>query len=733
MEEIRECLDELVHNQDIISIISKISSSYRTLSFYEKKKLFTKFNEIVSEIIGTSLQIYINKHSDSEFEYSDVTLSDYNEELCLNGVDKNPYIYLKDILFYHFVSINEYNYDLISIGDIIYDGDYTGKERYIASYNQDNIMIKELVKEALDELITNPDREYKKEYDLHIDNNLTLGLKAEFLKANEILDNIIKEDIYMPLVKIDDLIVSELSNKIIKDKDLLAMYSIDNILMESLRKDTRNLSNIEVNLNNFINEYFSEFSNCLKIEVKDGYIRIDGVACNYNNMFLDELFKRFEYLDKLYKIVDNSVSDELVNEYNSKLEKKLSKLEVYLYSKLEVLDSHLKNKNLELVNYPEFSKIFSFEDDEDIYIDNNRVFNEIFDDKEFIRCIDDFLYGKKGDSDLLYEIVDIMNSYYFDADFELVLNDNFDINNTMGTSEDKTIYINSKNCSSKIDLLETLFHEYRHLIQIRELEDDHQIYNDTLYKYIKMNYNDSPYKFNYSYAIRGEAGYQNDIIYDLQPVEFDAENFAKYMLKGITKNSSRLKSVGNGTFNEMYSKKFKFFSNKKRSLVYYENWYNIYKIDELVSKESKQYRQLIKSFKYLDEVELDKLFLKDNFDSIDWCYKKEFFKALLLNKGALIQKSENQIKINNKEFNLDEVEDHALLEQVLLNNALELAKQGKIKLIDVNKYVYRQALKFKLSISDLNRYNLYRVYGWHSTFLKYNKGNKKKLERVRSK
>lgn len=732
MDEIRVGLDKLVNNQDIISIVNKISNSYRTLNFNERKKLFVNFNKLVAEITGSYLDIYINSHPDDEFLYSDVTLSDYNEEICLNGVDKNPYIYLKDILFYHFVSLNDINYDLVSIGDILYDGDYTSKHPYIASYNKNNIVIKELIKDALSELITNPDRDYKKEYDLHIDNNLTLGLKAEFIKANEILDNSIKEDVYLPLVKIEDLIFDELSNKVIEDPSKLAMYSIDNILMESLRKDTRNLSNVEINLNNFIFEFFNEFADHLRIHVKDGYIRIDNVPCNINNMFLDVLFKTIEALDRAYNIIDECISDDIVEEYNNKLNKKLSKKEVYFYSKLELLDSYLINQNLELVNYPEFTKIFSFKDDEDIYIDNNRVFSEIFDDKQFIKCIDEFLYGKKANEESLFEIVDIMNSYYYDADFNLILNDNFDVNNTMGTSGEKTIYLNIQNCSSKIDLLETLFHEYRHLIQVRELKDNHHIYNDTLYKYIKMNYNDSPYNFNYAYATRSEAGYQNDIIYDIQPIEFDAENFAKFMLKGIVRKSSRLKQIGNVVFNEMYSKKFKFFSNKKRSLVYYENWYNLYKVEETVKEETKQYRRLIKAFKYLDDIELDKLFLQDNFDSIDWCYKKEFFKALLIKSDELIQVDDEHIKINNKEFNLDMLEDYSLLEQVLVNNAMMLAKRGKIKLSDINKYVYNQALKYKLNMSELNKYNLFKVYAWHSTFLKYNKGHRKKLERVRS-
>ena len=101
-----------------------------------------------------------------------------------------------------------------------------------------------------------------------------------------------------------------------------------------------------------------------------------------------------------------------------------------------------------------------------------------------------------------------------------------------------------------------------------------------------------------------------------------------------------------------------------------------------------------------------------------------------MDKKALVLKDEDNISINGKILSLDEISEYELLEEVLLNNALYLAKRGEISISEINNYVYRESLKYKIDTSKLDCYNLYRIYMYYKTFNKYrvklNKKNKVK-------
>ena len=53
-------------------------------------------------------------------------------------------------------------------------------------------------------------------------------------------------------------------------------------------------------------------------------------------------------------------------------------------------------------------------------------------------------------------------------------------------------------------------------------------------------------------------------------------------------------------------------------------------------------------------------------------------------------------------------------------------------MIDVNEYIYNEALKYKIDRNKYDEYNLYRCHSFYHTFNKYNiKNNSKK--KVKSK
>ena len=101
-------------------------------------------------------------------------------------------------------------------------------------------------------------------------------------------------------------------------------------------------------------------------------------------MFLDTLLLNVAILDASGVYSSLIISDEKLKNLEDRIDKKLTKLEAYMYLKLEELDSYLENRNLEMVSYARLTDIFKFNDDEDIYMDHNRVFEDLFIDKEFI-------------------------------------------------------------------------------------------------------------------------------------------------------------------------------------------------------------------------------------------------------------------------------------------------------------------------------------------------------------
>ena len=73
-----------------------------------------------------------------------------------------------------------------------------------------------------------------------------------------------------------------------------------------------------------------------------------------------------------------------------------------------------------------------------------------------------------------------------------------------------------------------------------------------------------------------------------------------------------------------------------------------------------------------------------------------------------------------------------ILEELLLANALYLAKKGDISMSEMNEYVYNESRKYKIDINHLDQYNLYRIYLYYNTFNKYHLKNQNK-NKVKSK
>ena len=118
-------------------------------------------------------------------------------------------------------------------------------------------------------------------------------------------------------------------------------------------------------------------------------------------MFMDVLLLNIAILDKAGTYSSLIISNEKLNELETRINKNLTKLEAYMYLKLEELDSYLMNRDLEIVNYAKFTNIFKFSDDEDIYIDHNRVFEDLFLNDDFVNVCNDIATSKKIDKKVI--------------------------------------------------------------------------------------------------------------------------------------------------------------------------------------------------------------------------------------------------------------------------------------------------------------------------------------------
>ena len=732
-QEIINNLDLLFSKKEVIEIINKINTSYHTMSFKERKKLLFEFSEIASEVLESYAYTYVNDDIEGELEFSDVVLSNYNDGIAINGVDKNPYIYLKDILFCHLVVSNDMENETIYIGDVEYNSDYTSIQPFIASYSPTNIMYREVIVNKLLSVLQGVNNPYKSDFDLILDCNLTPEMKKELEIVYATLDKYNKEETYDTIVAISSDIEKILIKNNFKNKKYLAMYSINNVLKQCIQLGEKGV--ILTNLDRFVNTFFPEFYPYIRIEALKSTIKINDIKLKSDDMFLDSLLFAIRNVDKGLNKSSFIITDSQKEALEAKLHKKLTKLEVYFYTKLEELDKLLENRDLEVVNYARYTDIMKFEDDEDIYIDNNRVFEELLQDEDFVRVCNDIVSAKKIDKKMvskLEQVLAYMNKAYYGADFKLVTNFHVNVNSELGSSNIDTIYLNLANLTRGIDVLNTFFHEYRHLIQGREVKENRGIYNPTLYEYVKKQYIESPFDTGYGYCTHAEAGYKSNINYDLQPIEFDAENFAKYMLVSLSRHKGSPIKVLDSLFNSKYGKKHKCFSNKKISLKYYDYYFKLYKVDEMVRQEEEDYKKLIEAISKIDSVDPEKIFTLSNFDELDLVYKKEVYKKILLNKNDLVLKDEHTISIRGKEISLDNYSEYMILEELLLANALYLAKKGDISMSEMNEYVYNESRKYKIDINRLDQYNLYRIYLYYNTFNKYHLKNQNK-NKVKSK
>lgn len=719
-EEIKNNLDLLFSKKEVIEIIKKINNNYHRMSLKERKDILFDFSELASETLESYVYTCVNNDTEGDHEFSDVVLSNYNDGIAINGVDKNPYIYLKDILFYHLVASHELENETICIGDVNFSCDYTSVQPFIASYNTTNLMFRELIISKLNKVLKDIDNPYKRDFDLSLDNNLTNEMKKEFSDVYEALDKFNKLDTYDKVVKIRKIIDDKLIDKHVVDKRYLYLFGIDNILRECLQAENKEI--LKDNLKSYVMEFFPEFANYINIEINKSTIKINDIKLRSDDMFMDLLLFSIENLDRKYNKIEYLVSDEKLEEMQQKLNKTLSKRECYFYTKLANIDSLLENRDLEIVNYAKYTDIIKLSSDDDIYIDKDRIFEDLFHNEDFTQVCNDIVTSKKIDKKIvtkLEKVLTFMNDVYFKAPFKLVTSFNMNVNSELGSSDNDTIYLNLANLNAGIDVLNTFFHEYRHLVQARETKENNGIYNDRLYEYVKKQYIESPFSSTYGYCTYAEAGYRADINYDLQPIEFDAENFAKYMLVSLSRLEDSEIKVRDSLFNSKYAKKYKWFSNKKISLKYYDYYLELYKVEETVAKDEEDYKVLIEKLSHIEELKPEDLFKTTNFDELEFIYKKEVYKKILLDKQALKIVNDKTISINGKVLSIDDILEYELLEELLLNNALYLAKQGEISISGINDYVYREALKYKIDTSKLDCSNLYRIYLFHNTFNKY--------------
>lgn len=695
----------LLKDKSIATIISKISSSkYDTMPYPHRKQLFNEFNDILSRRLETYLNItFIN---DNEIN-KEVTIYYDDGIIVMNGVDKNPYKYLENILSYHLAYKYSLDKGIISVGNVLYDNIYFSEFPGIAFYSKDLYKYKKLSLKVIDDLIKPYTNKYRQEFEDSFDKNISSLSEKYLIEANEILDKTLKINKYDSLFSLQNKMKEMLNKNSLLNIEELALLSIKDFFMGyvdqvSLIEESINIhksnSQIKKQLEQFIEYFFSEYKDFINISINKGRIYVNKTEINEQNLFIDVV------MNKIAKIEDKQ---NLLK----------SNLDQYFLARLNLLDSLLENRNLGIINYVSFSKIYKNKGNGDIYKDNYAIFNSLFYDEKFLAIVERYLNSDKINTKELYEIVGSLNKVYYDTDIKLIIDNNERESGSFGSSLENTIFLNIKN-NDKISILVTLFHEYRHCMQYMESNLNHGIYNKTLYEVIKKNIYVNPLNSAYSYAQEEACGYINPTFYQMQPLEYDAEyfsdNFMKKLYKSLGLNSNDYKKY----LSEEYNVNYKYLSNEKRSLLLYDEFLRIDDVDEENAMEESNYKLLIEQIYRIKDIEdAKKIFSRTNFFDIPINEKIDVFKIIAGNSIPVEVSSNKYVIIDNCKYNYYKLGDYGVLEKIFIAKAnLEISKR-RLLVSEKDKYIFDWINMFNMS--EINKNNLYMVESYCTLYEKY--------------
>lgn len=713
------------------------NEKYNNLSFLEKADMLIAFNDVLNKVFDHSLTLYVNKKPSDNYETRCVDANMEEAKLVINGVLGNPYLYLRDIMFMHLSYNDIENYDYIQIGRVRYDENFTYEFPQIAFYNEWNIRFLRGANKFISHFLTNTDNEYKKDFLRDFDYLITNDGIKDIQKGYDAFDNCLKRGVYQEMDVILDTITKMMKKDKLTPKEL-ALLSLDDVVVTYMHEDSELLDDVVINKHyrQFLDYYFKDYSKYIDIEIDEFGIVINGREIIEDEILMDVLMQEIEVIENNHHLIDNIVSDEQLARFNKALNKNYSKLDCYFYSRLDMFDEHLKNQNYEIINYNKWTNIYRDDVKKSIFVDNRDPLKDLLDNNEFIDLVEGYLLDKKENHKPLIKIHKMMNESY-GKDFKLTINQQAQCDSGMGLTDDNQhIYLNADAVRDKLSLLITLFHEYRHLIQKEESLVNTGIYNDKLYEYIKKENETSPCGNSYTYAELTRFGYMNDVFYQVQPTEYDAELFAERFLKEIEKRMKTKMNINYSMFVADNYRNCKFIDSEKFSIESYENYLIVNEIPQSIQEELECYNVI--------KEKIDNIKTKE--DAIE-IISDPFFTNLKIEDKIKVYKHVSSVSVNmtyNKEKKniiigkdkLDslKVHDYQILETII---GLEVDKKianNEIKFSDRSEYIYKEMIKFKPK--DISEFNCFAPHSYHSCSDKYyriismknktNKGRKSK-------
>ena len=729
-------LKNLSNNKDIKKIFSKVSDpSFMSLPFSEKKALFIKYNTIIESELNTLIKIYINKSEEREKnKYRTTSLSIDNSIMVIDGLNENPYFYLRDILLMHLIYLNDDKYCAVNIGNISFNSNYLDMVPNLSLYNAINIRAVEKVNRFMDEMLSEYKNPYISEYKQQLDNVLTDEGRRELITSNDILDDYCTNGILEPLDRLFNYLERMFDKEKLSIKEV-ALLSLNDVYLAYLSNAAGKSSKdnfLAYHYKQFVRTFFREYSDDIKIKYLPQGIFINGRCIYEDELLLDVLLQQIAMIERNNPRIDKLVSDEELIEFN-KGDNKYAKLDVYFIKSLTKLDELLANRNLELINYMSWTKLYKDPSRENIFDSSIGIFEKLVVNKEFLSTIDNILTAKPSKlEDYFKKLMKMMNEVY-GSDFEIKVITNVSTDTSMGSADhDKSIYLNVSNNIDRIALLATFFHEFRHLMQYREMKENTGIYSDKFYQLIKLNTYETPFKKDYNYASCNTCSYDNTLFYYMQPIELDAEDFSKAMVSVIFVLLGKKEKVGKMSFADTYTSCV-YFDREKISLESYKSFLKIDDIEKTVKDEEKDYCILMDAISKADcKDDAIKIFKFRNFVNLEMKEKAKVY-FLLMPDGIEFSYDEKEclVHLGHLTFSTKNTSDFELLEQILILEAKDKIKKLELKISDYYEYIYNESRKYKTSSYDI--FNCFQAYDYHVCFDKYYRGSKQEKTKKRRK
>lgn len=707
--------DNLSKDKRIKNIIKRVSDKhFFVFSYMEKSVIYKELNDILNEKFGHKINLYINKYKTEYNNFIEVN----NGAIVLNGLDNNPYIYIRDIILNH-VIYNKIDDDFKMIGNIYYCSNYLSTDYDILKHSKNNSELLLMTNSLIRSMIEEYSNEYKDEYELSLDSNISKEAREQLEIANKVLDEYYKSGTYDELNRIIEVFTS-MGQKEYLSKEELALLSLDEILRENIytinQQEDKNAVFFFKHLKQFVDVFYPEYSKWIHLSYNNKSIIINNRVVKENNLFIDILMQEIEKIENVKNIARELITDEQLAIFNDN-KYSYNKLDLYLYYKLSNLDRYLKgNNDLKIINYPEWKKVYYNKDEIGIFRDYNS-FEGLINNNQFIKTIEKYVKTNNKNHDALYSVMKMLNDAY-SSDFNLIIDRNYQQSDKLGESDEKNIYLYVEACNDKISIIATIFHEFRHLIQHREVENSNNIYDKKGHKYIMMNIMGDEVNRRYI-SSTDTSGYVNKYHYAYQPVEYDAEIFSQNLLRAVVNEFANPIDIDYEKYFSDTMMDNKYIDMDKYSIRLYKNYMDINKIDDYIKKDKEAYNKIIKKIDdmetYDDALEIVKL---PYFSLISTEDKVSVYKVLCGNLVNLDYKEdEGLLYINNRSFQIEEMNHYEVIEAMLMIEAIEKVKNKEISFKDINKYIYNESRRYK--IDEVNCFNVYAVYNYYRCFDKY--------------